>query len=581
MEQTQQPDAPPAQPQPDRGFFGWVRSLGIERSDGWVAGVCAGIARRTGADPTIVRGIFAVAAVLGFPALWLYAIAWALLPDAEGRIVARLRHGSAPGALGVVITAGLAVIAGWGGASVAGVVLAATRPESIGWDPMGTLLWLAVLGGIAALIIWGVRRPRRTSQAMDAGAPGTRGGTAAVVWTAIGVGALVLIVMQMTLPLIFGSYNGSGLGAVLAFVALCAVIAGAVWAMRAVVRRRRRIAFGASSAATLPAPIAASDAVHVEGAQIGAGDAADATVAETAEASDADFADWRRRQDDWRADRDDWRVQQQDADRAARDEIRAQRQAEARAFAAEVTRRREERRATRPRTSFAFVAAVLGVAIISGALAALVARGDDGWQSEVHRGTAALGGALFAVGLVCAIGMIVAGILRRRSGFLTGAAIVMLLFGGGATVVANGVIGVNAQRDVAVGVGTTEVAQAYGYLELNLRADGEAAGTATVERRGGYTEISVPPDVDADVHLAVADDTYVNVMTINDEGYYEEYDVLEPVNGVIEWTSTPIVEDAPTRTVDLTQIRGGQITIWVQVPSDDAVSDATDEEGAE
>lgn len=68
-------------------FFDWVRATGIDRGhDRWFAGVCGGIAHRTGLDPLIVRGIAIVLAILGAPVLLAYAIGWALLPNQSGRI---------------------------------------------------------------------------------------------------------------------------------------------------------------------------------------------------------------------------------------------------------------------------------------------------------------------------------------------------------------------------------------------------------------------------------------------------------------------------------------------------------------
>ena len=67
-------------------FFAWLRSLDLRREQGWIGGVCAGIGVPLGIDPLIVRGIAVVVAVLGGPAILLYAIAWLLLPDAHDRI---------------------------------------------------------------------------------------------------------------------------------------------------------------------------------------------------------------------------------------------------------------------------------------------------------------------------------------------------------------------------------------------------------------------------------------------------------------------------------------------------------------
>ncbi|GAA3596990.1 hypothetical protein GCM10022198_21340 [Klugiella xanthotipulae] len=48
--------------------------------------MCAGIARRTNLDPLIIRGLALVVALFGGPVLFLYALAWLLLPDARGKI---------------------------------------------------------------------------------------------------------------------------------------------------------------------------------------------------------------------------------------------------------------------------------------------------------------------------------------------------------------------------------------------------------------------------------------------------------------------------------------------------------------
>ncbi|MET4093140.1 PspC domain-containing protein [Arthrobacter sp. UYCu712] len=77
---------PPAGAQP-LGFFDWIRSQGIQRGrDRWVGGVASGIARRTGVDPLIVRGILIVLTVFAGVGVLLYGIAWALLPEPDGRI---------------------------------------------------------------------------------------------------------------------------------------------------------------------------------------------------------------------------------------------------------------------------------------------------------------------------------------------------------------------------------------------------------------------------------------------------------------------------------------------------------------
>ncbi|MET3809454.1 PspC domain-containing protein [Arthrobacter sp. UYEF3] len=70
-----------------QNFFDWIRSHGIYRGrERWVGGVASGIARRLGIDPLIVRGILIVLAVFAGVGVLLYGLAWALLPEPDGRI---------------------------------------------------------------------------------------------------------------------------------------------------------------------------------------------------------------------------------------------------------------------------------------------------------------------------------------------------------------------------------------------------------------------------------------------------------------------------------------------------------------
>jgi len=45
-----------------------------------IAGVCAGLARRFGVSPTLVRVLFVVSAVLPGPQILLYLALWLLMP---------------------------------------------------------------------------------------------------------------------------------------------------------------------------------------------------------------------------------------------------------------------------------------------------------------------------------------------------------------------------------------------------------------------------------------------------------------------------------------------------------------------
>lgn len=68
-------------------FFQWIRGLGIQRgSERWVGGVCSGLGNKWGIDPIIVRGLAVVLTLFFGVGLLAYGVAWALLPEPDGRI---------------------------------------------------------------------------------------------------------------------------------------------------------------------------------------------------------------------------------------------------------------------------------------------------------------------------------------------------------------------------------------------------------------------------------------------------------------------------------------------------------------
>ncbi|WP_026553558.1 PspC domain-containing protein [Arthrobacter sp. H20] len=88
-----QDPTPPPRPAPSAptatspNFFNWIRGLGVARGqDRWIGGVASGIAARTGFDPVLVRGGFVLLAIFGGIGILLYGLAWALLPEPDGRI---------------------------------------------------------------------------------------------------------------------------------------------------------------------------------------------------------------------------------------------------------------------------------------------------------------------------------------------------------------------------------------------------------------------------------------------------------------------------------------------------------------
>jgi phage shock protein PspC (stress-responsive transcriptional regulator) len=337
-------------------FFGWIRDLGIVRQNGWIGGVCGGIAARFGIDPIIVRGIAVVVAVLGGPAFLLYAAAWLLLPDAYGDIhLERLIRGSfSPAMIGIIVLAILAFIPFsqgfwwapfWGGLSWLG--------------SLGKTLWtLALIGGIVWVIVWAVRSGRIPQS--------TRGGSSsapfpgAAGFTATGAGA------------------GASTGA---------------------------------PASTGPASTSGWGSANGSADTTGS---AGAGAAGPAPASDA-YADWRARQDAWRSDYAAWSARQADA-RTVRQQRSAELRSQQRATAAESEAARRWRRAANPRTSAPFVGVALGAALIVGGVAGIVSPFG-----------ASLVVGLAAATLTLGLSIVVAGMARRRSGFLSFVSIVLLI----------------------------------------------------------------------------------------------------------------------------------------------------------
>ncbi len=449
------PTAPPGLPTGSERFFSWVRGLGIVRADAWLGGVCGGVAARLRIDPLIVRGIFVVVALFGFPALLVYAIAWALLPDTDGRIHLReLFHGRYDAAMtGVFIMAivGFVPVVPWLRNVLLWPVWALTgfapwaRDSGSGvsmLDVFGILLGLALLGGLIYLIV----RSAHADRLARAGAP-----------------------MASAQPASPGA-SDSG------------------------------------DDATPPLAAYSAAAVDPAGrAPVGSATGTDASFADAAATpDDAQVADWRARQETWRAHDHAWRRSQQDADRAAREQARRERQATGAAFALEAEERRRVRRVTRPRTSFAFVLTALGAAIVAGALAVLTAA-SPGSETAPYAG--AIG--VFTAALVTALAMVVAGAFRRRSGFLTAVTIVLLVIGGSVAAAS----GPQAVTIGSVNLGTASyeqrVVQPFGDMLITVASSSESedveAGGVVVRKGFGTTTIEVFPGTSLELEAELGD----------------------------------------------------------------------------
>ncbi len=58
-----------------------MQTLYRPRDNRLIAGVCSGIARRFGIDPTIVRILFVASLLLPGPQILIYLAAWVLMPE--------------------------------------------------------------------------------------------------------------------------------------------------------------------------------------------------------------------------------------------------------------------------------------------------------------------------------------------------------------------------------------------------------------------------------------------------------------------------------------------------------------------
>ena len=455
------PTAPPGMPTRSDRFFSWVQGLGIVRADGWLGGVCGGIAARLRIDPLIVRGIFVVVALLGFPALLVYAIAWALLPDTDGRIHLReLFHGRYdPAMTGVFILAivGVVPVVPWLRNVLLWPLWALTGFAPWAWDDgsgvsalgvLGFLFALAVIGGLVFLIVRSARsdRPSRADAQKASAQP------APAVASDSGDDA--------TAPL-------------------------------------------AGYAASTADPAGRAPAGSATGATRSLSERGTSETKRTPYGDDAAVADWRARQEAWRVENDAWRRSQQDADRAARDQARRERHAHGTAFALEAEERRRIRRATRPRTSFVFVLTALGAAIVVGAVAVLTALGDAA--------TAPFAGAIgfFTAALVTALAMVVAGAIRRRSGFLTAVTLVLLVIGGSVAVFSGPGRFVLGGVDVGTASFEQRIVQPAGVTTIFVGSLSDSedieAGGVVVRKGFGATNIELYPGTSLDLEAELGD----------------------------------------------------------------------------
>lgn len=523
METNAAPDAAPladpGPPPPSPGgrasswdrFFAWLTDLGLARGDGWIGGVCAGLAARIGIDPIIVRGIFVVAALFGLPMFLVYGLAWALLPDLSGRIHLRdlidRRFDPAMVGIGLMLLIGIFPVVPW--------FFAAALPFGpfFDWSPWGafwTLVTVAVIGGVIYLIARSSSHraptsgrppgmdPRRASaDPGDAGEP---------------------------------AQDDSGVRAT------------------ADPASADDSASSAAGSALTPPPL---------------------EPAAPTGATDAEVAAWRERHAAWKQQDQAWRRQQQDAERAVREQARAERAAAMATFTAQAAEQRRLRRASNPRTSFGYVVFAMGAALVVGAIASLWRSAAEPDEPMV---AVALG--LFAAALVVAVAMIAAGALRRRSGFLAFLAAVLFVAGAGtaAVPVARGIVfgdtsvGSWDPRDFT---------QVWGHLNIDIGDLGGAAEVETirVDKRSGSTDIWVGAGVI--LTLKVTSPEGVEWSTVDDrtgepvaDGEWEGAELADGRSAVRQRidNARPDSDEPPTRQTVVLDQQSGTVTVSIYQP---------------
>jgi phage shock protein PspC (stress-responsive transcriptional regulator) len=171
----------------------------------------------------------------------------------------------------------------------------------------------------------------------------------------------------------------------------------------------------AAAAAPAPAPADSPPTAYGATATVTGDRSGIAPQPPSVDASADELAAWRRQQDEWQRQRAAWAAEQKRTDREL---AQAAAREKARLNAEAAIERARIRRITNPPISGAFVILTIGLAIVAGALAALLWPNAGRYDATV--GWAA---AVFVLGAAIAV----AGALRRRSGFLTFLSIVSLL----------------------------------------------------------------------------------------------------------------------------------------------------------
>jgi signal transduction histidine kinase/phage shock protein PspC (stress-responsive transcriptional regulator) len=113
-----------------------------DRAGGWIAGVCAGIGRRTGVDPVLVRVAFVALTAAGGLGVALYALAWLVVPAGDAPEGAGRRSSGGRAAVEVAAGTGLLLLS----------VLLAFRELGLWFSD--AIVWPLVLIVSGGVLIW-------------------------------------------------------------------------------------------------------------------------------------------------------------------------------------------------------------------------------------------------------------------------------------------------------------------------------------------------------------------------------------------------------------------------------------------
>lgn len=527
-------------------FFDWMRGLGVVRSDGWLGGVCAGVANRIGIDPLIVRGIVVVAAILGAPMLLIYAAAWALLPDRENRIhLQRLFEGEfQPAIVGIGVLALLSLLP-W----APGIWWANGgfwNSPTFG-DVIGRVIWtLVVLGLIAWLIAYSVRSGwGRDAWRTGNGSAGGSGAPGPGAWAAGAAGAGA-----------GAAGAGAGFGSESAPSAASATtVSSTVSTPEATGTNGTTNAAGTTSTTDATGTDATAPTETLGAEPAATADAASTTPtldvtaepteppAPTGDASPRDVDDWRARHASWQAEHAQWKARLSADMRAVKNQRAAELRAQAAVAQAEAAAQRRAYRAANPRIGAAFGWATIGLALVAAALMSVVWEPVTGLPG--YGVTAAIAAATFVFGVAA----LVAGLARRRSGFLIFLGILLAVV----TLVS---VWVPRDRQLIFDgaqvspTGSSQFVQAYGDTTVHLdSALGSARGTPVVDLIKGP----------GGTRLEVADGVTVHVIATTASSLYVE----GPNDQLTAHTCSP--GDADRCTIDTTVGPGGDADAIVRI----------------